>query len=83
MNLIVNQINYGLIKEENFTKKLMQEWLKRNDILTRSRHNKNKPEIAERIIKTIKTKIYKMMTANDSKSYLPYLNKIVEQYNNI
>ena len=23
------------------------------------------------------------MTANDSKSYLPYLNKIVDQYNNI
>ena len=22
------------------------------------------------------------MTANDSKSYLPYLNKIVDQYNN-
>ena len=82
MNLIVNQINYGLINEENFTKKLMQEWLKRNDILTCSRHNKNKPEIAERILKTIKTKIYKMKTANDSKSYLPYLNKIVEQYNN-
>ena len=22
------------------------------------------------------------MTANDSKSYLPYLNKLVDQYNN-
>ena len=52
MNLIVNQINYVLIKKENFTKKLIQEWLKRNDILTCSTHNENKPEIAERIIKT-------------------------------
>ena len=23
------------------------------------------------------------MTANDSRSYLPYLNKLVDQYNNI
>ena len=33
-------------------------------------------------IKTLKSKIYKRMTANDSKSYLPYLNKIVDQYSN-
>ena len=26
--------------------------------------------------------IYKKMTANDSKSYLNYLNKLVDQYNN-
>ena len=26
--------------------------------------------------------IYKKMTANDSKSYLSYLNKLVDQYNN-
>ena len=38
--------------------------------------------IAERFIKTLKGKIYKKITANDSKSYLPYLNKLVDQYNN-
>ena len=38
--------------------------------------------IAERFIKTLKIKIYKTMTANDSKSYLPYLNELVHQYNN-
>ena len=32
--------------------------------------------IAERFIKMLKSKIYKRMTDNDSKSYLPYLNKI-------
>ena len=26
--------------------------------------------------------IYKKMTANDSKSYLSYMNKLVDQYNN-
>ena len=31
----------------------------------------------KKIIKTLKAKIYKKMTANDSKSYLPYLNNFV------
>ena len=33
--------------------------------------------IAERFIKMLKSKIYKRMTDNDSKYYLPYLNKIL------
>ena len=60
----------------------MQELLDNNSILMYSIHNEDKSVIAERFIKTLKTKIYKKMTANDSKSYLPYLNKIVDQYNN-
>ena len=39
MNLIVNQINYGLIKEEKFTVNLCIEWLNNNDILMYSTHN--------------------------------------------
>ena len=34
------------------------------------------------LIKTLKAKIHKKMTANDSKSYLPYLNELVDQCNN-
>ena len=45
-------------------------------------HNKGKLVIAERFLKTLKTKIYKKMTANGSKSYLSYLNKVVDEYNN-
>ena len=55
MNLIVNKIDYGLIKEDNFIINLCKKTY---------------------------AKIYKKMTANDSKSYLPYLNKLVDQYNN-
>ena len=68
MNLIVNQISYGLIKEENF--KLTQEWLDYNVILMCSTYNEGKSVIAERFIKTLKEKIYKKITANDSKCYL-------------
>ena len=60
----------------------MQEWLGNNDILIYSTHNKDKSVIPEKFIKTLKAKIYKKMTANDSKSSLPYLNKLVDQYNN-
>ena len=59
----------------------MQEWLNNNDILMYSTHNEGKSVIAERFAKTLKAKIYKKMTANNSKSYLSYLNKLVDQYN--
>ena len=58
----------------------MQEWLDINDILMYSTYNEGKSVIAERFIKTLKTKTYKKMTTNDSKSCLSYLNKLVEQY---
>ena len=45
-------------------------------------HKEGKSVIAERFIKILKAKIYKKMTANESKSYLSYFNKLVDQYNN-
>ena len=60
----------------------MQEWLHDNDILMYSKHNESQSVIIERFIKTLKAKIFKKMTANDSKSYLSCLNKLVDQYNN-
>ena len=60
----------------------MQEWLDNNNILMYSAHNVGKSVIAEWFIKTIKAKIFKEMTAHNSKSYLAYLNKLIDQYNN-
>ena len=64
-----------------FHNKLIQEWLDKNDILMYSKHNESKSVIAERFIKHSDLKSIKM-TANDSKSYFPYLNKLVDQYDN-
>ena len=47
-----------------------------------STHNEGKSVIAERLSKTSRSKIYKKMTANENKSYLPYLNKLVDLNNN-
>ena len=50
----------------------MQEWLDNNNILMYSTHNEGKSVIAGRFIKTLKAKIYKKVTADDKKSYLPF-----------
>ena len=71
MNLMINQINYGLLKEENL--------IINYNVLMYSTHNQDKSVIADRFIKTLKSKTYKGITANDSKSYLPYLNNLVDQ----
>ena len=66
-----------------FYNNLMQVWLDNNDILMHSTYNERKSVIVERFIKTLKSKFYKKLTVNDSKSYLFYLNKLVDQHNNI
>ena len=47
-----------------------------------STHNEGNSVIVERFIETLKSKIYKKMTAVDSKSYLLCWNILVDQYKN-
>ena len=44
-------------------------------------HNKGTSVVTERFIKTLKSKIYTRMRANDSKSHLGCLSKL-DKYNN-
>ena len=44
--------------------------------------NEGKSVVAERVLKTFMSKIYKTMAANDSKSYLRYLSKSVDKCSN-
>ena len=60
----------------------MQVSLDSNNILMYSIHNEDNSVITERFIKTSKTNIYVKIIANDRKSYLSCLNKIVDQNNN-
>ena len=60
----------------------MQKWLDSNNNLMYSTHNEGKSVVVERFVKTLKAKICKTITANNSKSYVGYLNKLVDQYNN-
>ena len=47
-----------------------------------STHNEGKSVIAERFIRTLKTKIYKYMTSVSKNLYIDKLDDIVEEYNN-
>ena len=47
-----------------------------------STHNEGKPVIAERFIRTLKTKIFKYMTAISKNVYIDKLDDIVSEYNN-
>ena len=46
-----------------------------------STHNEGKSVIAERSIKTLKTKIYKYMTSVSKNVYINKLDDIVDEYN--
>ena len=47
-----------------------------------STHNEGKPVVAERFIKTLKSKIYKYTTSISKNVYIDKLNDIVDEYNN-
>ena len=47
-----------------------------------SKHNKGKPVVAEKFIRTLKNKIYKYMTSVSKNVYIDKLDDIVNKYNN-
>ena len=69
-------------KGSEFYNSSFKKWLKDNDIDMHSTHNKGKSVVAERFIKTLKTKIYKCMTSISQNVYIDKLDDIVNEYNN-
>ena len=53
-----------------------------NDIVMYSTHNEGKSVIAERFIRTLKTKIYEYMTSISKNMYIDKLDDIVDEYKN-
>ena len=47
-----------------------------------STHNEGKSAVAERFIRTLKSKIYKYMTSTSKNVYIDQLDDIVDKYNN-
>ena len=58
-----------------------KKWLKDTNIEMYSTHNKGKSAVAERLISTLKNKIFKHMTANSTNVYFNVLNDIIDKYN--
>ena len=70
-----NQIKYGLKKEVNFTAVIFKKCLKDNDIEMYSTHNDRKSAVAERFIRTLKSKIYKHITLVSKNEYIDKLDQ--------
>ena len=70
-------------KGSEFYNNSFKKWLKDNDIEMYSIHNEGKSVVAERFIRTLKTKIYRYMTSISKKVYSNKLDDIVNGYNNI
>ena len=60
----------------------MKSWLEKNDIEMYSTHSEGKSFVAERFIRTIKSKIYKHMTSILKNVYIDKVDGIIHKYNN-
>ena len=69
-------------KGSEFYNAYFKKWLRDNDIVMYSTHNEGKSVVAERFIRTLKSKIYKYMTSISKNVYIDRLDDIVDEYNN-
>ena len=69
-------------KGSEFYNAYFKKWLRDNDIVMYSTHNEGKSVVAERFIRTIKSKIYMYMTSISKNVYIDKLYDIVNEYNN-
>ena len=69
-------------KGSEFYNSYFKKWLRDNDIVMYSTHNEGKSIVAERFIRTLKSKIYKYMTSISKNVYIDKLDDIVDEYNN-
>ena len=71
-----------VLKGGKFYNNSFKKWLKDNNIEMCLIHNEGKSVVAERLIRTLKTKIYECMTSISSNVYIDKLDDIVNEYNN-
>ena len=69
-------------KGSEFYNAYLKKWLRDNDIVMYSTHNEGKSVVAERFIKTLKSKIHKYMTSISKNVYIDKLDDIADEYNN-
>ena len=69
-------------KGSEFYNNSFKKWLKDKDLEMHSTHNEKKSVVAERFIRTLKSKIYIYMTSISKNVYIDKLDDIVNEYNN-
>ena len=68
-------------KGSEFYNGYFKKWLRDNDLVMYSTHNEGKSVVAERFIRTLKSKIYKYMTSISKNVYIDKLDDIMDEYN--
>ena len=69
-------------KGSEFYNASFKKWLQDNGFPMYSTHNEGKSVVAERFIRTLKSKTYKYMTSISKNVYIDKLDDIVNEYNN-
>ena len=69
-------------KGSQFYNVYFKKWLRDNNIVMYSTHNEGKSVVAERFIRTLKSKICKYMTSISKNVYIDKLDDIVDEYYN-
>ena len=69
-------------KGSEFISKHFKDFLKRNNIMLYHTQNEEKSSVVERWNRTMKNKMWKMFSANNSTIYWDKLDKLVDDYNN-
>ena len=69
-------------KGSEFYNAFFKKWLRDNDIAMYLTQNEGKSVVAERFIRTLKSKIYKYMNSISKNVYINKLDDIVNEYNN-
>ena len=77
-----NQIKIWVDQGSEFYNQSFKDFLKINNIEMYLTFNEGKSVVAERFIRTLKTKIFKHMTTISKNVYIEMLNDIVNKYNN-
>ena len=67
---------------DKFYNASFKKWLQDNDIVMYSTNNEGKSVVAERFIRTLKSKIYKYMTSISKNVYINKLDDIIDECNN-
>ena len=65
-----------------FYNNVFKKWLSDNNIIMYSTHNEGKSVVAERFIRTLKSKLYKHVTATGQNVYYDVVDDVVNKYNN-
>ncbi len=67
---------------KEFYNKRMTEWLKANNITRYSTHGEHKSAVVERFNRSLKEKMWKRFTAENTRNWIGMLDKLMNDYNN-